>query len=123
MGFGLGEKQVQKRRLRRGIQRRGRLVGDNQRRRSDQRARGGDALLLTHTQRCGARCGDVVRQAQRIAQPVSLGAHIACASFAGGGKSERQRDVVGDGCKGQQVELLKNQPDVFGAKPVARAGG
>ena len=51
----LGEQQIEEGRLAVAVERRGRLVGHDQLRRADQRAGGGDALLLADAQVGGGR--------------------------------------------------------------------
>src|SRR5690606_12089270 len=93
-----------------GVQRRGRFVGDHQLRLADQRAGGGDALLLADRQLVGAPGVQVGAEAEVLEQGGGRRGHatmtLARACGAQGREAAGQLDVVAYAEKRQQVELL-----------------
>src|SRR5450830_250101 len=109
------------------VQRRSRFVGDHQFGLADQRAGGGDPLLLADGQRVGTPF-----EQGRIAQAevgeqgrgglVGTAVALDCAAGAQFGKVARQLDVLAYREERQQVELLENITGVVDAKTVAGTG-
>ena len=109
------------------IQRRGRLVGNHQLRLADQRAGGGDALLLADGQRVGAALQQFGLEPQ-VLQQLGSGFIDAAVALDGAARAARreaagQLDVLAHGEERQQVELLEDVAGMVDAKTVARAGG
>ncbi len=89
------------------VERTGRLVGENQRRVVDERARDRHALLLAARQLRGLMIGalaepDLLQLVQRARMPVACG-HV--------GIHQRQLDVLERAGARQQVELLEHEAD------------
>ena len=81
----LGEQQIEEGQLPVAVERRGRLVGDDQLRAADQRARRGDALLLADAQarrRKAVELGGVEPEAREQAQRLALGRAVAARPLA-----------------------------------------
>ena len=95
-----------------GIERAGRLVGEDELRAGDQRAGDGDALLLAAGDLVG-----ILAQQRFDAQPPrkrgEFGLHVGKALT---GEHEGQEDVVADGEGIQQVELLEHEAEVLAAE-------
>ena len=118
---GLLKEQLQKGRLGVGIERRGGLVGYDQRRRSDQRARGGNPLLLSDAQPACGLAEKIWRQPQRGGKPGSFGGGVGHSGAPGRRKAQREADIIRHPRVRQEVKLLKDHPDMLGAEPVALA--
>src|SRR5690606_23455643 len=122
----LGEQQLEEGLAGVVIQRRGGLVGDHQFRLADQRAGGGDPLLLADRQGIGAALQQLGLQAQVLQQLGGgvVDAAVALAGAAGAAFREAagQLDVFPDGQEGQQVELLEDVAGMVDAEAVAGAG-
>ena len=119
-----GEQQIEERDLTVAVERRGRLVGDDQLRRADQRARGGDALLLADAEVRGRRRRSMTVRSRP--EPQAVGARPPRAVPSAGAlarscaKAQRQQDVVEERAVGQQVEHLEDDAEVLGAEAIAR---
>jgi hypothetical protein len=83
-GGGLLQQQVDEGLLAFGIERRGRFVGDQDFRPADQRARGGDALLLADRQLAGRLVPEVGVEVEVAQQAFSLGARCRRRPARGG---------------------------------------
>ncbi len=121
----LGEQQIEEGELPVAVERRGRLVGDDQLRPADQRARRGDALLLADAEvrgRSARKLGGVEPEALRAGARASssAGPLRAARSRRPRRKAQRQQHVVEDRAVGQQVEHLEDDAEVLGAEAVAR---
>lgn len=122
-----GEEQLEKRLAAVGVERRGRLVGDHQLRLADQRAGGGDPLLLADGQAVGAAFVQFAAEAE-LAEQMAGGLRRATVAFAGAltaqrGKVTGQLDVLAYREEWQQVELLEDVAGVVDAEMVAARGG
>jgi hypothetical protein len=122
-GGGLLQQQVDEDLLAFGVERRGRLVGDQDFRAADQRARRGDALLLADREFAGRlRCQvSGARSRWRSRRSASARGVGAGAIPPPRRKGAGQQHVVERRQPGQQVELLEQEADVVGAKAVAGA--
>ncbi|MNZ80420.1 hypothetical protein D3C78_990520 [compost metagenome] len=109
-----------------GVQRRGRFVGDHQFRLADQRAGGGDALLLADRQLVGTPGVQLGAEAEVLEQGGGRRGHAAMALAralgAQGREAAGQLDVGAHAEKRQQVELLEDVAAVVDAEAVAGAG-
>ena len=93
----------------------GRLVGEHHRRAVDQRARHGDALLLTAGQ-LGRPVGEPVAEADgvdQLVEPLLVGLLA--------GERERQQDVLLGGQHRHEVEGLEDEPETIAAQARERA--
>jgi hypothetical protein len=115
-----GEQKVDEGLLTRRIERGGRLVGDDDFRTADQRARGGDALLLADRQFRRRFVPQRRCEVEMRKQPRSFVTRRVDAFPASRRKGAGQKHVVEGRQPGQQVELLKDETDMVGAKGIAR---
>ncbi len=122
----LGEQQLQKDFAAIRIQRRGRLVGDDQLRLADQCAGSGDALLLADGERIGTTLEHPRGQSQMLQQARRRGIRTAVALARTFGTQRRkmagQADVLAYRKKRQQVELLEDVAGVIDAEAVTGTG-
>ena len=122
-----GEQQVEEGGLAVAVERRGRLVGHDQLRRADQRAGGGNALLLADAQVGGRAAARQVRleaeAASADARPRPRPVPWPSRACGVGREAQRQQHVVDDRAVGQQVEHLEDDAEVLGAEAVAGRGG
>ena len=123
-GLDVGEQKIEESLLPVSVERRRRLVGDDQFGRADQRPRRGDALLLADTQVC-RRCvfDDRLFEAEGFEQPRRLGVGAAFRfgprpAFAR--KAERKHDIVDHRSIGQKIEHLEDDAVVLRPEAVAR---
>ena len=100
-----------------GVQRGGRLVGQQHRRLGGQRAGDPDALLLAAGELRGVGAG-AVREPDEVEQLERAPAPLGPARAR---DLQRQRDVLERGPRAQQVELLEDHPDLAGAWRAAAA--
>ena len=114
-----GEQQVDKGDLARGIEGRGRLVGDEDFRLSDEGAGSSDALLLANRERVRRPVVQARRNVEVLKQGLRLRLGITRLRRSSRGKTARQEHVVAYRQVGNEVELLENEADVVGAKSVA----
>ena len=110
------------------VERRGRLVGDHQLGRADQRARRGHALLLADRQLATPAVpqrGAQPDALQQRARPRSAASRVARRGpLRGAGREAAgQQHVVEHAQVGQQVELLEDVADMVGAEGVAPRAG
>ena len=126
-GLSLGKQKIEESRLAAAIERRRRLVGNDEFRPADQGARGGDALLLADAQTRGGRGLDAVGfEPERCEQPAASVRAVPrslARARRPGAKRKRQHDVVEHRAVGQQIEHLEDDAEVLGAKLVARTAG
>src|SRR5262249_44001 len=119
----LRKEQMEEGRLAIGVKRRGRLVGDDEFWRADQRTRGSDPLLLADAE-AGSRGPprQVWLETEAPQEPHSLGLRRAVGRRAlppPRGKAGGQEDGVDHRTVGQQGEDLGDDTEVLGAKAVA----
>ena len=117
------QQQIEKGSLQIGIKRRSRLVGNDQTRPANQRARRRHTLLLPNRQR---GCGTMKKLGRKV-EMLGKAAHFifrcpSCALQAltpGGGKTTGQQDVVLSRQVRQEVEKLKDEADVISTKTIS----
>ena len=123
----LAQQEVQKVCAAVGIQRRGGLVGHDQRGRAHQRAGGGHTLLLPHRKASHILAPQLTAKAQTFKQ--ALGRLLwAAVSFCGSFCPHRretagQQHVVEHGKMWNQVELLKNKANGIATQGITRSPG